>query len=203
MGGNVLITTTDPDGEEIAIAVEIRVTDVDEAPVFRSSTSSPARVFNVEFNVEERLPTLYTGADFDSPADPAAYTFFATDPEDADTPIIWSLEGTDSAGFTIPGGVLTAPATLEYVRNGDNVYELTVVAADSPYDDAKKARLSVTVKVIDDDEMQQDGEIEIFNRQPEVGINLFLDGPLSDDDGVIGTPQWQWYARDGCPHRRL
>ena len=207
---NVVVTATDPDGDVVETStIIITVSNVDEAPVFSSATSTPPRAFNVEFNVVERTRVLYRNTDPTTGAPTAApdaeFTFTATDPDPPDgstSTITWSLEG-ESEGFTIPGGMLTAPA-LEYVKNGDNVYELTVVAADSQYDDAKKARLSVTVKVTDADETQAPGSITIFNLQPEVGTNLFLQGTspyVSDTDGVTGSVKWQWYSQTilECP----
>ena len=191
----VVVMATDADGDVISTqAITITVSNVDEAPVFGTAFR--------ELNLAENSTAL--DSDGDATNDPETITYTATDPEGA-TPIIWSLEGPDSEWFEISdAGVLTVESARDFESptdaNSDNVYELTVVAADSQYDDAKMAELLVTVKVTDVVEGQSPGSITIFNLQPEVGTNLFLEGPLTDSDGVTGAIQWQWYSLNAaCP----
>ena len=205
----VVVTATDADGDVATTAtITINVTDVDEAPNF---TGTPAR----EMNVAENMVLLDTDPDTAGTQPPAVYAVVDPEEPDEETHIVWSLEGDDSEWFSIsnetppdqtPRGQLTMSTARNFEAptdaNKDNVYELTVVAADSLYDDAKESRLIVTVKVIDEDEAQAPGSITIFNLQPEVDVKLFLEGgnnPLSDGDGGIRNIKWQWYARDGCP----
>ena len=197
----VVVTATDADGEVVeTAAITISVTDEDEAPMF---TGTPIR----ELNVAENSADL--DSDGDATNNPETITYAATDPDPrplgtGTSTITWSLKEGSDPGFSISdAGVLTATAQ-DYEdpqdANKDNVYELTVVAADSQYPDAKKGELLVTVKVTDVDEGQSAGSITIFNRQPEVGIDLFLDGPLTDPDGGVSNVTWQWYSNDAaCP----
>ena len=197
----VVVTATDADGEVVATAeITISVTDEDEAPSF---DGTPIR----ELNLPENSTALDTDTDATNAQDPITYAATDPDPRPLGTgtsTITWSLKEGSDPGFSISdAGVLTATAQ-DYEdpkdANKDHVYELTVVAADSQYPDAKKGELLVTVKVTDVDEGQSAGSITIFNLQPEVGTNLFLDGPLTDPDGGVSNVTWQWYSNDGaCP----
>ena len=150
----MVVKGTDPDGdpaEAVNITVTITVTSMDEPPVFPDGT---LRTFKLEFNVQEDDTALYTSADPpDTPTPATEYTFTAADPEGA-IPHLWSLEGADgdleiddNAVFSISNEADTrgqlSVAALDFEdqqdADKDNVYEITVVAADSKYDDAKKS----------------------------------------------------------------
>ena len=94
----------------------------------------------------------------------AVYTFRATDPQ-RDT-ITWTLEGTDAADFTIgqDTGVLTFATSPDFEipvdADGDNTYELTVVATD---DEDNSDRLDFAVTVTDHNEGE---EPTISTRRP-------------------------------------
>ena len=80
------------------------------------------------------------------------HTFRATDPEGS--AIVWSLSGADDDDFTIGDtGVLSFANPPEYETpadsNGDNVYEVTIVARDDAFN---SSTLDVTVTVTDQDE---------------------------------------------------
>ena len=77
--------------------------------------------------------------------------------------------------------------------NKDNVYEVTVVASDG----ANSATRDVTVKVTN---MGEDGKIEVMPAQPRIGSELTAE--LTDSDGVVSGPTWQWHKQDAdndCP----
>ena len=61
------------------------------------------------------------------------YTYRATD-QDRDDAITWSVGGTDGEDFAIYNGILTFRLLPDFERpvdaDEDNVYEITVVAAD-------------------------------------------------------------------------
>ena len=82
------------------------------------------------------------------------HTYRATD-GDRDTSFAWSLEGDDAGDFAIDEGVLTFSAPPDYEgpadRDGDNVYQVTVVGSDG----AKRGTLDVTVTVTE----QNDGPV--------------------------------------------
>ena len=94
-------------------------------------------------------------------------------------------------------GVLRFVASPDYENpqdaNGDNLYELTVIATDP---NGKTTSIDVTVKVTNDpldDDLNADGTVEIFNRQPEVGTRLYVTGNPKDADGGVRSVKWQWY----------
>ena len=76
--------------------------------------------------------------------------------------------------------------------NRDNLYELTLIATDS---NGLESILEVTVRVINDpnDDTNMAGELEIFNRQPEVNTLLAVTADPEDDDGGVRSVKWQWY----------
>ena len=117
----------------------------------------------------------------------------------------WSLAGSDAAHFTIddPPGALrlrSAPvapglwpqaADFEAPRDadGDNVYEVTVVASAPGY---AEAGLAVSVAVTDADEA---GEVSFSTARPRVGEPVAA--MLSDPDSVLGEVWWHWERSAG------
>ena len=110
------------------LAVTVTVTDVDEAPEI-AKTANTALVYR-----ENGTAVLAT--------------FRAADPEEA--VVAWSLSGPDGEHFAIYEGVLTFKRLRDFESpadtDGDNVYEVTVVAAD---DGLNAGALAVTVTVSD------------------------------------------------------
>ena len=113
-----------------------------------------------------------------------------------------TLSGDDDDKFKLTGDT-TGTRALEFKEkpdfenpgdmNGDNVYEVTVVASDG----ANPATRDVTVKVTN---MPEDGKIEVMPAQPRVGTQLTAD--LTDGDGVVSGPTWEWRKQqvdDTCP----
>ena len=110
------------------LAVTVTVEDLNEAPAITTTTRT---VFAYREN-----------------GTAAIYTFRATDPENA--AIAWSLSGPDGERFAIHQGMLTFKRLQDFENRADadrdNVYEVTVVAAD---DDGQAGTLAVTVTVTD------------------------------------------------------
>ena len=130
------------------------------------------------------------------------------DPEDGAVGMTWSLEGDDGDLFEITRGDAEdnfATATLSFNppssdpnfpdfenpmdKNGDNVYEVTIVITDSTF--VNRDELDVTVKVINSTEDNRPGEVFLSNRQPE-GASA-LTATLEDKDEPIRNLGWQWY----------
>ena len=113
------------------LAVTVTVTDVDEAPEIATAAKT-ALVYR-----ENGTAVLAT--------------FRAVDPEEA--VVVWSLSGPDGGHFAIYEGVLTFKRLRDFESpadtDGDNVYEVTVVAAD---EGLNAGILAVTVTVSDVDE---------------------------------------------------
>ena len=123
-----LVTVRAYDGRNYgSLEVTVTVTPVDEAPEFRSNSTD---TFAYQENGTADL-----------------YTYRATDPEGED--VSWSLEGDDAGAFTISDtGVLAFADAPDYESpdddGGDNVYIITVVAAD---EQGNERELAVTVTV--------------------------------------------------------
>ena len=107
--------------------------------------------------VEPTITTRRPPATYRENGMSAVYTFRASDPQRGTT-VTWTLEGTDSEDFTIVAdsrgrGVLAfnSPPDFESPADadGDNVYELAVVATD---DDDNSDRVDFAVTVTDDNE---------------------------------------------------
>ena len=170
----VTVTATDPSGDPATAVVTITVTDVDEDPSIAAS-ATPAISFPEG--------TADTEADITT----ALATYTATDPENETA--TWSKSGPDAGKFSISsGGELTFDAAPDFESPGDanrdNVYEVTVVAADSG---RNSDELDVRVTVTNVAEL---GAIEFSSLQPKVGVPLTA--TLDDSDDDVTNLMWQW-----------
>ena len=162
------------------IPVTITVVPVDEDPTFSDEDQTGASTIEVQENETD----LDEGA---------MGTYSASDPEEA--VVTFTLSGDDDDKFKLTGDTL-GTRTLVFKdkpdfenpgdMNGDNVYEVTVVASDG----ANAAMRDVTVKVTN---IGEDGKIEVMPTQPRVGVELTAE--LTDSDGVVSGPTWQWYKQ--------
>ena len=111
--------------------VTVTVTAVDEPPVITGPTTFDNWQENDDSTIE---------------------TYTATDPEN-NTPITWSLGGTDRGDFTITNGELKFASTPDHERpadsGGNNHYEVTVQATDSNNKRGEQ-RVDVIVKNVDE-----------------------------------------------------
>ena len=114
--------------------------------------------------------------------------YTADDPENAAV-VTWTVAGDDSSKFDVSAGALTFKAKPDYEAptdaNKDNVYEVTVRAAD---DDGNRGEMAVKVTVENEDE---DGTVSLSRTQIRVGVPVTAS--LSDPDGSISSLTWQWY----------
>ena len=163
----VMVTATDPAGETASITVNITVVDDVNEPPEITGTVPPS--FNEGTNRQ-------------------VVTFTADDPDDTDTVDDWSVSGPDAGDFTIVDGALTFRSDPNYEMpadaNGDNVYEVTVVATDSDRNRGEKA-VKVNVENVD-----EDGTVTLSANQARVGVPLTAS--LTDIDGGISNVKWQW-----------
>ena len=192
----IVVTSTDPDGQESSIRVNIRVTDVDEPPIF-TLTDEPTGATNSANREKIIAENATSGLEIG--------TYAATDPEG--TNVTLTLSG-DNGPFDISGGAVTmnSPAPdFENPTDADknNLYELLVIATDAT---GMKSEILVTVKIsnVPNDETNTAGTVTIFNRQPEVGTRLYLQGAspyVNDADEGVSSVRWQWYYRNiaTCP----
>ena len=193
----VVVTATDPDGEQLDIRVDIRVTDVNEPPVPLLANGPTREVTIMENSTgDDRHVGTYIAATF------------AQDPDDPTTPVDLTIEGDDEDAFELVADVVQFTGNdnemvgadgyfdIDYENPGDanedNLYELTVVATDAT---GMQSSLDVTVKVTndpnDDDFNAPATAFEIFNRQPEVNIPLSVEGKPTDPDGNVRSVRWQ------------
>ena len=192
----VVVTATDPDGEVLSIRVDIRVTDVDEVPLFADGLTREAIIMEqpIAMTTDD---SRHIGTYDDD---------FATDPEG--TAITRDIGGDDAAAFEFDNNNVlqftdmfmdtTDPFAIDYENpgdaDGDNLYKLTVTATDAT---GLMSSLAVTVKVTndptDDDVNAPATAFEIFNRQPEVNTVLDVTGPPTDPDDNVRSVKWQWY----------
>ena len=188
----VVVTATDPDGEVLNIRVDIRVTDVNEPGVFPFITDpdGSTTAANRERSIVEGTPEVPLTGDA-----LIIGTYTAPDQDDSNAKITWTTGGIDGdPGLFVldasssPNAVLSFRESPDYEdpkdMNRDNLYELTVIATDS---NGLESTLAVTVRVINDpaDDTNMAGELEIFNRQPEVNTVLEVTGNPEDDDGGV------------------
>ena len=99
---------------------------------------------------------------------------------------MWSVEGADDGAFTISNGVLNFDPAPDYEAradaNGDNDYEVTVVASDG--DLTTQQALTVTVNNLD-----EAGSLTLSSEYPQV--ETALTATLSDPD-IVSDTTWVW-----------
>ena len=170
----VTVRATDPFGLMDDIMVNITVEDVNEPP----TVSGAASIEHPETGTV--LDTDLTSNN----GDDAEYV--ATDPDT--TPVAWSVSGADAGKFSIVDGLLAFMAAPNYETpgdaNGDNVYEIMVVATDN---EGATGMMSVTVKVTN---VNEPGNVALSSVQPRVGVALTA--TLTDPDGSVSGVAWQW-----------
>ena len=86
--------------------------------------------------------------------------------------------------MTEDSGALTFKAGTSLNYEKKNSYSVTVIARDAR---GKTAERDVTIKVTN---AEDDGEITLSTRQPQVGVPITAS--LTDEDGVQGSITWQW-----------
>ena len=176
----VTVRATDPAGASDTVDVDITVTDVNEPPVIAGDAT-------VTFNEDTGDVAV------------ALVSYMVTDPEEAifglDDPDPWSVAGADSSKFTIVGGDLKFKDKPDYEKptdaNKDNVYEVTVRAADADGYIGLKA-VKVTVENVD-----EVGVVTLSKTQPRVGIAVTAS--VTDPDGNISGLTWQWEISGANP----
>ena len=171
-------TSENPPVPDNSITVTIDVTNVNEPPQFAGDASA----------TETAAENTAAGTDIGS-----AYT--ATDPE-SDTPLTYSLGGTDAASFAIDDstGQLKTKVGLDYETKSSYTVDVQVtdgVDADGNTDTTVDDTHTVTITVTNVDE---NGSITFSSDPPTVGTALtaIVDDP---DYGVTGET-WEWEISD-------
>jgi Ca2+-binding RTX toxin-like protein len=129
------VTVTVSDGtDQASQAVVVSVTDVNEAPVIAT--------------INSQVPAT-SGFTSVSVAEPETTAFSATASDPDSDSIIYRITGVDASLFSISSeGVVTfnSPPDFEIPldSDGDNIYAVTVVAADAQYSDSVPVQVTVT-----------------------------------------------------------
>ena len=158
--------------------LSVTVTDVNEAPVI--TTKSRA-----EFSLRENSTSTI-------------YTYRTTDQDDNDV-IRWSVEGTDGEDFAIYNGMLTFRRLPDLENpvdaDEDNVYEITVVAADSA---GLRDTVSATITITDQSEGPVIAGRTSYTVAENYDITQVLGSYTATDakDGRTVHPQWSLAGRD-------
>ena len=193
---NVLVKATDTSMASTTVKVEIKIVDVREAPEIgdENNDNLAAR------SVEEKTATSTVLSTYQATDD--------EDDQDTDITLDWSLEGADKDTFVLckedtfgpsctdstsdtpdpdTGNIVSLRFKEEpdFEARSNNMYRVTVVATDS---DGQTASRNVVVTLTN---VEEDGEVTLSNRQPEVGIPITAS--LTDSDGGVQGTTWQWY----------
>ena len=174
----VTVSVSDGDGGTDTITVTITVTEVNEPPVFADDARTALEV------TENTAPNENIGN---------PYT--ATDPE-SDTPLTYSLGGTDAASFAIDDstGQLKTKVGLDYETKISYTVEVQVtdgVDADGNTDTTVDDTHTVAITVTNVDE---NGSITFSSDPPTVGTALTA--TVADPDGGVTGETWEWEISD-------
>ena len=142
----------------------VAVTNVNEAPTITTKSRT-------EFTQRENATSVL-------------YTYRATD-QDRDDVISWSVEGTDRDDFAIYDGILTFRLLPDYEipadSNGDNEYEITVVASDSGnLRDTVDAAITIT-------QVNEGPEIARTNANTDITVQEDTDPTLDPQNQILAT----------------
>ena len=183
----VTVTVTEASAMATNLPVTIMVDDLNEAPMVTGGVTMLKSAEDDAGNTEDDASML-EGA-----------TYTASDPENDDAVVVWSVRGADSTKFSITsdGGLLTFKNAPNYEMPTDagmnNVYNVTVVATDDGVDDKNKmtAMREVTIMVTN---VEEDGTVTLSAQQPKTGVALTAS--VTDIDGDVTGVTWTWERDD-------
>ncbi len=181
------VRASDPSTASATVNVIVKVTDVNEPPAFHMDAPT---LLMVRENLE--TPLLTFGTDDTVDAD----TFAVTDQDGSvagpdghdDTTYTYSVSGADRSFFTFDDtGVLSFRAGREPDYELKSSYSITIVAHSGEGSRRLTARLDVVIEVVNTHDL---GEVQLSQRQPQVGIEIVA--TLSDPDGGVIITRWVW-----------
>ena len=191
----VTITATDPSGASGTATVEIVVEDVDEPPVLEDDNATELTIGEADSTDSTVIPAALANA-----VDTEDLSYDATDSDQDDTDVVWSVSDEDN--FTITGDSLTFTGEApDYETQSE--YKVTLTAVGNRTDGSEaKSTLVVTVKVTNVDET---GTVMMSARQAQVGNSV--KASVEDPDGDTSGVTWSWartadavdVENDGCP----
>ena len=135
--------------DDDSYTVEVSVRDSLDDSGDADTTTDDTITVTITVTGEDDAPTITSGpstVDFEENETGDVATYIASDPEEAT--IIWSLSGDDASFFGISGGILAFNDVpnfeAEADHDGDNDYEVTVVASDGGKTDTRPVTVTVT-----------------------------------------------------------
>ena len=175
------VTVRASDGRSYGMeeTLTVKVTEVNEAPVITTKSRT-------EFSLRENSTSVL-------------YTYRAAD-QDNDDVITWSVEGTDGEDFAIYNGILTFRLLPDFEipvdSDEDNVYEITVVAADSA---GLRDTVSAVITITDQPEGPVLAGRTAFTVSENYDITQVLGAYTATDvkDNRPVFPRWSLSGRDG------
>ena len=195
-----IIEVTDPDAEVSVGAVQVTITvmDVNEAPSAPSELKGGIAVSGpsaVDYNEV---------TDADATTWDAVAMYRAQGGESASA--VWTLNGADAGAFSITANgangmadttganaELTFDAAPNYEMamdaDGDNVYEVTVMASDG----TNRASRDIRVTVVN---MEDTGMVTLTMDTDEPRVDGMITAMVEDEDGGVTGTTWEWSRCD-------
>ncbi len=181
------VRVSDPSTATATVNVIVKVTEANEPPAFdldaptllmvRENSETPHLTFGTDGTVDE---DTYAVTDQDGIVDgPYGHD---------DTSYSYSLSGSDSSFFAFDGtGALGFRTGHQPDYEQKSSYSITIVARSGEGSRGLTARLNVVIEVVNTHDV---GEVEMSQRQPQVGIEIVA--TLSDPDGGVIIIRWVW-----------
>ena len=196
----VTVTATDPSGAPGTATVTVTINDINDAPKITAGTSGAQNrkaLTVVENSTDQPLdagpginvPTTYLAMDADDGDGPTADTT-ATPPVVA---IKYAVEGADKDAFMLTAddsdGVQTLAFKSDHKVNYEKQkeYSISIVARDDSAPEGV-GKVDVTVTVTNAEDV---GEVALSQLEPQIGTPVIA--RLTDEDGNVRDPSWQWY----------
>ena len=173
------VRVSDPSTASATVNVIVRVTNVNEPPAFDEDVPTLLRV------EENEDPPVITFGDSGTPV--TTTTFAVTDQDGPVTTVRYSVTGDDREVLEVAGRILTFKADHEPDFEEQGSYSITITARSG----GRSASLDVTIEVVD---TEDDGEVFLSQRQPQVGIEVHA--TPSDPDGGMRISRWVWELSD-------
>ena len=178
------VMVSDPSTASATVNVIVEVVDVNEPPVFREDAPTVLRVREIPNNVvcpPDEACIKYGDRD----------TYAVTDQDDQDHILPPTVSGDDSEFLVFSDGVLSFRAGHRPDYERKSSYSIVIVARSGEGTRSLAATLDVTIHVID---AEDDGEVFLSQRQPQVGKEVHAS--VSDPDGGVVVKEWKWERSD-------
>ena len=188
------VRVSDPSTVSATVNVIVRVTDVNEAPLFDEDAPRVLRVTEITENTD----ALIAFGASDTPVGAATYAVTDEDGIVAgsdgydDTSYTYSVSGADRDVLAFNSdGVLSFRMGHKPDFEKKSSYSITIAARSGQGSRRLTATLDVTIHVVDAEDI---GEVFLSQRQPQVGYEIHA--TASDPDGGVAVKRWVWERSD-------